>query len=174
MYLRSITKASLAVAVLLFGAQYAVSQQPSLTQTEKSFRVKITVVGTDRPAFNVPARILETDSTFVLIPTVAEKVDRSREDLPSFIRVIPQMDGDSVRIKVSVLYGKVDKNVTPDQLKALKETSLTDVVLGDGEKVTITELRRFGIKPLEIEAFSGPCIGLFSTTSTDQISISSV
>src|SRR5258708_16109220 len=95
-YLRSITKASLSIAVLLFADQHAVSQQPS--QTEKSFRVKITVVGTDRPVFNVPARMLDTDSTFVLIPTVAEKVDRSREDLPSFIRVIPQTDGDSVRI----------------------------------------------------------------------------
>ena len=69
------------------------------------------------------------------------------------------------------MYGKLDENVTPDQLKALKETSVTDVLLGDGEKVTIIELKRFGIKPLEIEVFSGPCIGFFSMTSAGQISI---
>ena len=145
------TAALITVATIFLATYQAVINQVQGQETQAGFRIKITVPETDRPAFFVPV-----NGTFALSPAKADKVGQQSEDLPSYIKVSPFREGNVVRIKVSVLYGKLDKRTTveADQLNSLKQKSVTEFVAAEGDKITVSELKRFGVKPLEIEIYS--------------------
>jgi hypothetical protein len=144
---------SAAVIALLLTTQQAAGRGG---QAQTGFRIKITVPDSDRPEFYVPARAADVKPMFALMPALADKAGSESESRPSYIKVIPQAEGDSVRIKVAVLYGKLDKSGSTGRLKGLKEKPVADFLASSGEKVSVSELKRFGVRPLEIEVVSGP------------------
>ena len=130
----------------------------SVTQQQAVLRIKITIPDTDRPEFYVPARPINVDPMFAVIPALADRPGSGSEDRPSYVKIVPREQGDSVNIKVSVLFGKLDKSGSADRLKSLKEKPIGEFLVANGDKVSVLELKRFGIKPVDIEVVQGPCV----------------
>ncbi len=151
--LRKVQLAAAAIAILSIAHQAIAHDFPN-SQVQARFRIKISVPDSDRPDFLVPVKE-EGEPMFAVIPALADKEGKGPEERPSYIKVVPLTEGDSVWIKVSVLYGKVDRSLSPtDQLKSLKEHSLVDFLAAEGEKVNVSELKNFGLKVIEIEVVS--------------------
>ena len=126
----------------------AIALFSSTHQAQSRFRLTITVPDTDRPEFSVPG----VGGMFALIPALADKSVNRSKSRPTLIRVTPIREGNAIRLIVSVLYGKVDKNEPIyDQLKDFKEKSVAEFLVVGDEKVSVSELKRFGVKPIEIK-----------------------
>lgn len=152
--LRRAQLAAVSIAILSIAHQAIAYDFPN-GHVRARFRIRISVPDSDRPDFLVPVTE-EGEPMFAVIPALADKEAKaSSEERPSYIKVVPQTEGDSVRIKVSVLYGRPDRNLAPtDQLKSLREKSVVDFLAAEGEKINVSELKKIGLKAIEIEVVS--------------------
>jgi hypothetical protein len=148
--------AELTVVAIMFLtiANQASAHNLSTSKLQAGFRIKISVPDSDRPDFLVPVKE-KGEPAAAIIPALLDKNGEGSQDRPSYIKIVPQREGDSVRIKVSVLYGTIDKTRPPtEQLKSLKEKPVSESLAADGEKTTISELKSFGLRIIEIEVIS--------------------
>jgi len=151
--LRRAQLAAVSIAILSIAHQAIAYDFPN-GHVQARFRIRISVPDSDRPDFLVPVTE-EGEPMFAVIPALADKEAKASEERPSYIKVVPQTEGDAVRIKVSVFYGRPDKNLAPtDQLKSLREKSVVDFLAAEGEKINVSELKKFGLKAIEIEVVS--------------------
>ncbi|MDX6443015.1 MAG: hypothetical protein QOH71_89 [Blastocatellia bacterium] len=147
--LRKVLLAVVALAVLPVASPGTAHGFPN-----NRFRIKISVPDSDRPDFLVPVKE-EGEPMFAVIPALPDRQAKAPEESPSYIKVVPQMEGDSIRVKISVLYGKPDQKLSPtEQLKSLREKSLIDFLLAEGQKIAVSELKNLGLKAIEIEVVS--------------------
>lgn len=153
--MRSVKTAKLAIAVAVFSIVHQAMAYPLASSTiQAGLRIKISVPDSDRPDFFVPVKE-KGEPAAAVIPALPDKDGEGLQERPSFIRIVPQKEGDSVRIKVSVLYGTVDRSLPPtEQLKSLKEKPVTNSLVTEGEKITVSELKRFGLRTIEVEVVS--------------------
>jgi len=154
--MRSSKVVAFAMTVALLSAAQGAVALKALQQTPR--RVKITVPDSDRPEFTIPVKE-EGKPTFAVIPALADRDTDGTQDRPSYIKILPEAGVELVRIKVSVLYGKITKSVNgdpDDQLKTLKEISVCEFRAADGERVIISELKKYGVRPIEVEVIASP------------------
>ena len=138
-----------AAAIVLFSsADQAATFHILDSPPQSGFRLKITVPDTDRPEFFVPG----VSGMFTLIPTVVDNAKDRSGDRPTYIKVTPRREGSALRIIVSVLYGKFDKTEPIyDQIKDHKQKAVAEFLVGSNENVSVSQLKEFGVKPIEIE-----------------------
>ncbi len=143
-----------AAVAVIFTAHHISNARPVENTSQLRFRMLITVPDTDRPEFSVPG----VGGMFAVIPTVADKAEHRSEGRPTYIMVTPQREGDRIRIRVSVLYGKFDTTEPiHDQLKDLKEKPVAEFLVVSDEKVSVSQLKQFGVKPIEIKVIPDDC-----------------
>jgi len=119
------------------------------------FHVSINTPGGDGPGLKVPARAPEAKQMFALLPARPEVEEAGVKERPSYVKVAPRLEGGSVRVGVFVLFGELEKGDSAAQVKKLREEMVVSVLLAEGETVTVSELKRFGVRPITLEAVAG-------------------
>ena len=114
----------------------------------------INAPGDDGPGLQVPAKGPDSKQMFALLPALPAADAAEAGQRPSYVKVAPRVEGDSVRVEVSVLFGKVEDGGSAEQTKKLKEEWVASVLMADRETVSVSELRRFGVKPITLKAVS--------------------
>jgi hypothetical protein len=67
------------------------------------------------------------------------------------VKLSPKLEGDSVKIEVSVLSGSFGKEVTCEQVKALDQRLAAEYRVRRGEAVRVAQFEDIGIAPFEIK-----------------------
>ena len=67
------------------------------------------------------------------------------------VKVAPRLEGDAVRVRLSILSGKFDEVTSCEQVKALQEKPAASYLVRRGESVRVTEFERLGVEPFELK-----------------------
>ena len=75
------------------------------------------------------------------------------------VKLSPKLEGDAVKIEVSVLSGSFGKEVTCEQVKALDQRLAAEYRVRRGESVRVAQFEGIGIAPFEIKVVTARAAG---------------
>jgi hypothetical protein len=75
------------------------------------------------------------------------------------VKLSPKLEGDAVKIEVSVLSGSFGREVTCQQVKALDQKLVAEYRVRRGESVRVTQFEYIGIAPFEIKVVAARAEG---------------
>ena len=70
------------------------------------------------------------------------------------VKVAPRLEGDAVRVSLSVLSGRFDEAASCEQIKALREEPAATYLVRKGETVRVTRFEGLGVEPFELKVVS--------------------
>lgn len=105
---------------------------------------------TKEKALHVPVSGAGGKRLFSIIPTTADGLAQGAGDKVSGVKLITHVEGNSVRVEVSTLYGNIDK-VTPCNLAEVRQQFVASYRLNLGDEISVVELKSHGVDPLGIK-----------------------
>jgi len=144
-------KILIACAVILTTAFFAyyvsAAKQQRRGQSPKAFAIEAGF--TKEKALYVPVSGEGGKRLFAIIPTPANQLARNTGDKPAGVKLITHVEGNSVRIDVSTLFGNIDK-VTPCNIAEVRQQFVASYRLNLGDEISVSELTSDGVGPLGI------------------------
>ena len=110
--------------------------------------VEINRAGAD--ASYVPA-LGEGPGRYTVIRATEDPGAKASETRVYGVKIAPRLEGDAVRVSLSILSGKYEEVTDCEQLKALREEPAANRLVRKGESVRITEFERLGVPPFELK-----------------------
>lgn len=118
----------------------------SAQQTGKRLIPSLSIeIDTSGGLLTLPASV-NTKTLAAYIPVPPAVGNTSLKEQASAVKIIPRTEGDKLRVNVYAVYGDISKAKTCSDMKSLKTTSITSYLVGEGDKVVVSELDKFGIE----------------------------
>lgn len=105
---------------------------------------------TKEKALYVPVSGAGGKRLFAIIPTPADQLAVGTADKVSGVKITTHVEGNSVRVDVSTMYGDIDK-VTPCNIAEVRQQFVASYRLNLGDEISVAELRSHGVDPLGIK-----------------------
>src|SRR5262249_13782301 len=136
--------ATITLACLNSSANATLSQQQQTESTPTGLALEVTYYQGKSPTYlSVPGSGSKPSGAWYGLFRRVPSWEPPAGSLPVFaVNIIPRLEGDSVRIAVSVFLGAR----LPE-----KEEPVTTRLVHENEKITMSELTQFGVEPFEIK-----------------------
>lgn len=146
-------RVALILSVIVLLALNAQAQEAE--QESYQLGIEISVPDSERPSFYVPSKPADSKPIFALIPPII-KSSAKVSKYPLYIKVLPILEDNKVKVTVSILYGKPGNVETVEQSKDLDEVKIDSFTKAEGDSTEITKLVDYGVSPITVKVISKP------------------